>query len=102
MRQGYRVIDTDTHVTPSLEVLQRYANKATKDRWDEMKPYMRTMRSPEGRGHPKEPWTTIKVNPIPYDRVAGERPVTEKVEKGGAGALEGRVDRKSTRLNSSH
>ena len=91
MRQGYRVIDTDTHVTPSLEVLQRYANKATKDRWDEMKPYMRTMRSPEGRGHPKEPWTTIKVNPIPYDRVAGERPVTEKVEKGGAGALEGRV-----------
>lgn len=91
MRKGYRVIDTDTHVTPSLEVLNRYASKAAKDRWDDLKPFMRTMKSPAGRGHPTEPWTTVKVNPIPYNRIAGEKAVEEKIEKGGAGALEGRV-----------
>ncbi|MGH7035705.1 MAG: amidohydrolase family protein [Stellaceae bacterium] len=91
MRNGSRVIDVDSHVTPSLEVLHRYAGKAAKDRWDELKPYIRQMKSPEGRGHPKEPWHTIKVNPIPYNRIAGQKPGAEKVEKGGAGAVEGRV-----------
>jgi predicted TIM-barrel fold metal-dependent hydrolase len=91
MRNGYRVIDTDTHVTPSMEVLHKYAGKAIKDRWDEFKPYMRTMKSPPGRGHSPEPWTTLKIKPIPYNRVAGEKGEVEKIEKGGAGALEGRV-----------
>ena len=91
MRNGYRVIDTDSHVTPSLEVLHRYAEQPARDRWDELKPYMREMRSPPGRGHPTEPWHTLKVRPIPYSRVAGEKGATEKIEKGGGGALEGRV-----------
>jgi len=38
MRQGYRVIDVDTHVTPSVEVLFRYADRELLDRKDEMKP----------------------------------------------------------------
>ena len=41
MRAGYRVIDTDTHVTPSLEVLHRYAEAAMRDRWDALDPYLR-------------------------------------------------------------
>ena len=91
MRDGYRVIDTDSHVTPSLEVLHRYADQAARDRWDELKPYVREMRSPPGRGHPPEPWHTLKVRPIPYGRVAGEKAAEEKIEKGGGGALEGKV-----------
>jgi uncharacterized protein len=91
MRNGYRVIDTDSHVTPSLEVLHRYAGPALRARWDELKPYLRTMNSPPGRGHPTDPWHTLKVAPIPYNRIAGEAAKEEKVEKGGAGAVEGRV-----------
>ena len=53
MRNGYRVIDVDSHVTPSLEVLHRYADADLKSRWDEFKPYIRTMKSPPGRGHPE-------------------------------------------------
>jgi len=91
MRGGYRVIDVDSHVTPSLEVLYKYADEKLKSRWDEFTPYVRTMNSPPGRGHPEEPWTTLKINPIPYDRVAGQKGVIGEANKGGAGALEGRV-----------
>ncbi|MEZ5666840.1 MAG: amidohydrolase family protein [Alphaproteobacteria bacterium] len=92
MRKGFRVIDVDSHVTPSLEVLYRYASQTLKDRWDELKPYEREMNSPPGRGHPTEPWHTIKVKPIPYNRIAGEKAGAEKAEKGGKGAVEGRVE----------
>ncbi len=92
MRQGYRVIDTDTHVTPSMEVLEKHADpKFRAEHWEEFKPYFRTMKSPVGRGHPKDPWTTLKIKPIPYSRIAGAKAGFEKIEKGGAGALEGRV-----------
>jgi predicted TIM-barrel fold metal-dependent hydrolase len=91
MRNGYRVIDVDSHVTPSLEVLHRYASNAAKERWHELDPYVRVMKSPAGRGHPKEPWRTIKVDPLPYNRIAGQKAGEEKAEKGGAGAVEGRV-----------
>ncbi len=91
MRKGFRVIDVDSHVTPSLEVLHKYASQALKDRWDEFNPYLREMNSPPGRGHPTGPWHTIKVNPIPYNRIAGEKPGVEFAEKGGKGALESRV-----------
>jgi predicted TIM-barrel fold metal-dependent hydrolase len=91
MRAGFRVIDVDTHVTPSLEVLEHHAGNALKARWDDLTPYIRTMKSPPGRGHPTEPWTTLKIKPIPYKRIAGEKGVKEKIEGGGAGALEGHV-----------
>lgn len=67
MRNGYRVI-VDSHVTPSLEVLHRYAGKTIRDRWDEFNPYVREMNSPASRRHPLGPWHTLKVNPIPYTR----------------------------------
>ena len=92
MRNGYRVVDVDSHVTPSMEVLNKFAGTEIKSRWDEFSPYFRTMNSPLGRGHPESPWTTIKINPIPYDRIAGQPEVAEKVKKaGGSGPLEGRV-----------
>jgi predicted TIM-barrel fold metal-dependent hydrolase len=91
MRDGYRIIDIDTHVTPSLEVLGEYVEPGFRPRLAELEPYKRVMRSPAGRGHPTHDWTTIKVAPIPYDRVAGQKPGVELIEKGGAGALESRV-----------
>jgi len=91
MRGGYRVIDVDSHVTPSLEVLHRHADTGLKARWDEFAPFVRTMNSPPGRGHPEEPWTTLKINPIPYDRVAGHKGDAGEAQEGGAGALAGRV-----------
>ena len=36
MRNGYHVIDVDTHVTPSMEVLMRYADEELKRRADEL------------------------------------------------------------------
>jgi predicted TIM-barrel fold metal-dependent hydrolase len=96
MRNGYRVIDADSHVTPSLEVLHHYAGQAIKDRWDEFAPYVREMNSPAGRGHPQGPWHTLKVEPISYNRIAGQKPGVEKAEKGGKGAVEGRVENVSS------
>jgi predicted TIM-barrel fold metal-dependent hydrolase len=98
MRNGYRVIDVDSHVTPSLEVLHRYAGQAIKDKWDEFTPYVREMNSPDGRGHPKGPWHTLKVAPIPYNRIAGQKAGVEVIKSGGAGAVEGRVENISTEV----
>jgi predicted TIM-barrel fold metal-dependent hydrolase len=96
MRNGYRVLDVDAHVTPSLEVLHRYAGDAVKARWDELKPYVKAMNSPAGRGHPTDTWHTIKVNPIAYDRIAGQKP--DYVKPKGGTAVEGRVQNVSTEI----
>ncbi len=96
MRNGYRILDIDAHVTPSLEVLHRYATDATRSRWDELKPYVKAMNSPAGRGHPTTTWHTIKVNPINYDRIAGQKP--EYVKPKGGTAVEGRVQNVSTEI----
>lgn len=50
MRQGFRVIDTDTHVHPSMDVLLRYADQALRECMDELKPYMRTVKPRPGQG----------------------------------------------------
>jgi predicted TIM-barrel fold metal-dependent hydrolase len=91
VRDGYRIIDIDTHVTPSLEVLAEHAEPSFRPRFEELRPYQRTMRSPAGRGHPPGEWTTIKVRPIPYERIAGQKPGVELIEAGGAGPLEAHV-----------
>lgn len=89
MRNGYRVIDVDAHVTPSLEVLHHHATKAGRERWDELKPFTKAMNSPAGRGHPQGTWHTIKVKPYAYDRVAGQKAEFVKPKEGTA--VEGRV-----------
>src|ERR671936_535216 len=48
MRQGLRVVDADTHVNPSLEVLLRYADQALLDRLDELKPHCRVTTTRDG------------------------------------------------------
>jgi predicted TIM-barrel fold metal-dependent hydrolase len=95
MRQGFRVVDVDTHVTPSFEVLMRYADKELRERADELKPYVRMTEPAPGRGHPETPYGVLRVKPLPYNRMAGQKGAAEAVQSAGAGArgaLEGRVD----------
>lgn len=107
MRQGYRVIDVDTHVTPSMEVLLRYADHELKSRADELKPYERVMKPTPGRGHPEEDYTILRINPYPYERVAGQKAGVKPPPSGAGarGALEGRVDnlaKKPVHVNVQH
>jgi predicted TIM-barrel fold metal-dependent hydrolase len=94
VRDGYRVIDADTHVVPSLEILLGHAEEEMRSRADALRPYMRETRSPPGRGHPAGSWTNLRIRPIPYSRVAGQKldVAREKTGGGNRGALEGRVE----------
>jgi predicted TIM-barrel fold metal-dependent hydrolase len=98
MRHGYRVIDVDTHVTPSKEVLLRYADQKLLAREADLAPYTRTMTPVPGRGHPTTPYEVLRVNPRPYKRVAGMKDDAEVVSQGagGRGELEGRVENVAT------
>jgi len=97
VRNGYRVIDVDTHVTPSLEVMLRYADGKLLARQDELKPYTRRLTPVPGRGHPATDYEVIRVNPRPYKRVAGMKADAPAAsEAGGKGALEGRVENIAT------
>jgi predicted TIM-barrel fold metal-dependent hydrolase len=93
MRQGIRVIDVDTHVNPSLEVLLRYADSELNARLDELKPYTKVVKPRIGQGDPedREEYSILAINPVRYDRVAGSAP-GEKEESGGPiGFLSGRT-----------
>ena len=95
MRQGMRVIDVDTHVTPSVEVLMRYADQTLKERERDLKPYIRVMEPSAGRGHPEGSYEILRINPLPYNRMAGQKGAAKAIQSAGAGtrgALEGRVD----------
>ena len=50
MRQGIRVIDSDTHVNPSMDVLLRYADTPLRERLDDLAPYLRKVKVSPGRG----------------------------------------------------
>jgi hypothetical protein len=84
MRQGFKVIDVDTHVTPAMEVLFRYADKELLDRKSDLDPYIRMTKPVAGRGHPETEYGVLRVNPKPYSRVAGFK--EEQEVPSGAGA----------------
>src|SRR4029453_746018 len=93
MRQGFRVIDTDTHVNPSLDVLLRYADTALRGHVDDLRPYMRQVKPQPGRGDAEdmEQYTILSIKPLRYQRVAGEKPVTTTAPGGAVGFLSGRT-----------
>ena len=104
MRQGFRVIDTDTHVNPTLEVLLRYADQDLRDCLDELKPFMRTVKPRPGQGDAEnqETATILSIKPLRYQRVAGEKLATTPTEPGGdRGFLSGRTPRGATSTSSS-
>src|SRR5436305_906166 len=69
MRDGYRIIDSDTHVNPTAGVLLRYADKRLAGRIEELKPFIRNAK-PDGM--PSET-STFGFKTIRYNRVAGQK-----------------------------
>ncbi|MSQ54150.1 MAG: hypothetical protein EXR31_02165 [Betaproteobacteria bacterium] len=92
MKNGYRVIDMDTHVNPSFETLVNYIDPAFRARMDDLKPYLRVQNYGTGDS------TTITIAPYPYDRFPGEAPKEDEgvIKPGGRGALEKRVTKSSS------
>lgn len=76
MRNGFRIIDTDTHVGPNVETLQKYAGPVLQSRWSELEPYY--MKASEGH--------QLSINPIPYRRQLGRAGTHEEGEGAGASA----------------
>ena len=81
MRQGVRVIDSDTHVNPSLDVLLRYADRELQQRIEELQPYRRTVKTVPGRGDAEDigSSTILSVKPVRLQRVAGAKPAAPGV-----------------------
>jgi predicted TIM-barrel fold metal-dependent hydrolase len=87
MRDGYRVIDTDTHVGPSVETLEQFAGPALRARWSELEPFVQP--SSEGGHH-------LSIHPFPYRRRLGTSPEGDlAAATGGASPLKGSVSRTS-------
>src|SRR5438552_10106910 len=93
MRQGFRVIDSDTHVNPSFDVLVRYADQSLRDQLDELRPYLRTVKVQAGRGDAEEraESTILAIKHLRYQRVAGEKASASTSASGGTGFLSGRT-----------
>lgn len=81
MRNGYRIIDTDTHVGPTVDVLYEYGSKELLARRPELEPYERPFRDGVG----------LSVNPYPFKRKMGEKAEAGEAERGGTPALKGAV-----------
>ncbi|MGD9999770.1 MAG: amidohydrolase family protein [Ilumatobacteraceae bacterium] len=84
MKQGYKVIDTDTHVGPNLETLVEYASPRLKERWDELDGYR--MAVSDGGHH-------LSISPFPYKRRLRQSTVLEEsgTRAGGQTPLKGAV-----------
>ena len=93
MRQGFRVIDSDTHVNPSLDVLLRYADRELRERLDELAPYRKTVKPVAGRGdaEDRDASEILTIRPVRLQRVAGERPKPPAAVTGSVGFLSGRT-----------
>src|SRR6266852_2312845 len=93
MRQGFRVIDSDTHVNPSLDVLLRYADEALKARIDDLQPYRRTVKTVPGRGDAEDVGssTILSIRPVRLQRVAGQKSAPAAQADGDRGFLSGRT-----------
>ena len=68
MKQGYRIIDTDTHVGPNLETLGEYAGPKLRERWHELDEYW--MPVTDGGHH-------LSISPFPYKRRLRQSTVLE-------------------------
>jgi predicted TIM-barrel fold metal-dependent hydrolase len=99
MRQGFRVIDADTHVNPSMDVLLRYADDALRQHAQDLAPYLRKVVPGVGRGDAEDQAesTILSIRQLRYQRVAGEKSSAPGETSGDRGFLSGRT-RMVTRL----
>jgi hypothetical protein len=93
MRQGFRVIDCDTHVNPSMDVLLRYAEPPLRARLDDLAPFLRKVKVQPGRGDAEDQAesTILSVRQLRYQRVAGSKPTGPSEAAGDRGFLSGRT-----------
>ena len=93
MREDMLIIDTDTHVWPSADILKRYADDKLLAKWDaELGRYERTVNLPLTYGDPDGPWTNFSIEPRGFLREVGEKSAqTEELGAGGKAALEGKI-----------
>lgn len=92
MKDGYKVVDIDTHVLPAMELLHEHGSDDLRSRWDELKPYFREIGKPNpGWGDLEVPYNYLSVAPIPYERTLGHKGKAELAVAGGKTALEGRT-----------
>lgn len=92
MKSGNRIVDIDTHVQPAIELLEQHASRALRDRWDELKPYLRLNETPRPDvGDYEHPSYNLSVAPYRYERMLNHGSVEESRQAGGQSALEGRV-----------
>ena len=69
MKDTYKVIDMDTHVNPSLDVLEKYVDPAFRPRLAELQPYysVRQRSRPDGTIHLEDHYRGAYL----YDRFPG-------------------------------
>lgn len=93
MRQGFRIVDADTHINPSMDVLLRYADQTLRDQMDDLKPYMRQVQPRSGRGdaEDQETYTTLSIKPLRNHRVAGTKSGADTGPGGTPDFLSGRT-----------
>jgi hypothetical protein len=84
MKNGYRIVDTDTHVVPAMELLYDYGSEDLKSRWDELSPYLQLNANPKtAYGDWERPNHTLSVAPYQYTRRLGEKiDAGEKIHTG--------------------
>src|SRR5271170_1778914 len=85
MRDGFRIVDIDTHVNPSYDTLVKHLDPDARARVEELQPFVRT------RTGDMTVSRMLHVAPYPFDRFPGEAPQAAEIVAGGKGALEGRV-----------
>lgn len=93
MRDGLKIIDTDTHVWPKVEILKKHADKKLLECWDEeIAQYERRIETLLTYGDPNGPWTSLSFAPRAYVRGVGEKSIEdEELGAGGRIALEGKI-----------
>jgi predicted TIM-barrel fold metal-dependent hydrolase len=69
MRNGYKVYDTDTHVNPAAEVLERYVDPSFRPRLQELAPYRLPVRGTPGG---TDQLHVYRVGTKLYRRILGE------------------------------
>src|ERR1700751_1135220 len=69
MKAGFRVYDTDTHIDPGADVLERYVDPGFRPRLDDLAPYRRAIKSRSVDGSIRHTYSFAQKA---YERTLGE------------------------------
>ena len=72
MKNGYRIVDTDTHVVPAMELLYEHGSDELRRRWDELSPFLAQEKSLRtDLGDYDRPYTKLSHGSYAYNRPLG-------------------------------